>query len=404
MIKGRVRCTTTQAAPNSRNLMSLADTHHPTAEAIVCGAGTAGLAAAAALRAVGVDVIVLERTEEVGASWRTRYDGLRLNTTGWMSTQPGYRASRRRYGEFPSRNAWIQYLEDYAAHHRIDVRFGTQVRRLEAVNGGWRVETYREDLQARFVVIATGFDHEPHLPAWPGRNGFNGELIHASAYRNPEPYRGRDVLVVGPNTTGSEVAALLARGGAGRVRVACRTPPNLIARKILGISINVHGLALERLPLRVADQIIWIAQRLAFGKLDRYGLPRSPVGLATTMRQRQQAPAYDSGFVALLKAGRIEIVAAVAGFDGADVLLADETRIQPDAVIAATGYRRGLEPLVGHLGVLDEDGKPLVGSAEQHPSAPGLFFNGYRSNLSGQLRLMRPDARAIARAAKKQRP
>jgi putative flavoprotein involved in K+ transport len=85
------------------------------------------------------------------------------------------------------------------------------------------------------------------------------------------------------------------------------------------------------------------------------------------------------------------------------VLLADDTQIQPDAVIAATGYRRGLEPLVGHLGVLDEDGKPLVSGGKQHPSASGLFFNGYRSDLSGQLRLMRPDARGIARAVKGQR-
>jgi putative flavoprotein involved in K+ transport len=202
--------------------------------------------------------------------------------------------------------------------------------------------------------------------------------------------------------TGSEVAALLSKGEAGRVRVACRTPPNLTARKVLGVSVNILGLALERLPLRVADQAGWWTQRMLFGKLDRYGLPRSPVGVATQSR-RQQAPAYDSGFVGLLKAGRIEIVPAVVGFDGADVLLADDTRIQPDAVIAATGYRRGLEPLVGHLGVLDENGVPLVSGGDDHPSAKGLFFNGYRSNLSGQLRLMRPDARAIARAVKSQR-
>ena len=370
----------------------------------MCGAGTAGLAAAAALRAVGVDVVVLEQTDQVGASWRTRYDGLRLNTPGWMSTQHGYRASRRRYGEYPSRDAWIQYLEDYAAHHRVDVRFGTQVRRLGSEDGGWRVETNREHLQARFVVIATGFDHDPDLPDWPGRDGFTGELIHSSAYRNPEPYRGRDVLVVGPNTTGAEVAALLSKGGASRVRVASRTPPNVTRRKILGASINLHGIVLNHVPLRVADQIGWLSQRITFGRLDRYGLPRSPSGIATTMSHRRRGPAYDDGFVALLKAGRIEIVAAVEGFDRQDVLLADGARIQPDAVIAATGYRRGLEPVVGHLGLLDEDGVPLVTGGNQHPSAPGLFFNGYRTDLSGQLRLMRPDARAIARAARRQKP
>lgn len=374
--------------------------HHPTAEAIVIGAGTAGLAAAATLRGAGVDVIMLERTDRVGASWRTRYDGLRLNTTGWMSTQPGLRASRRRYGEFPSRDAWVQYLEDYAAHHRIDVRFDTQVRRLESVNGEWRVQSDREDQQAHFVVIATGFDHDPNLPDWPGRDGFTGELIHSSAYRNPDPYRGRDVLVIGPGTTGSEVAAYLAKGGAGRVRVACRTPPNLITRKILGASINISGIALNHLPVRVGDQLSWLSQRIVFGNLDRYGLPRSPDGLATTMRHRQQAPAYAEAFVPLLKAGQIEIVAAVEGFDGPNVLLADGTRIEPEAVIAATGYRRGLEPLVGHLGVLGEDGIPLVSGGKQHPSAPGLFFTGYRPDLSGHLRPMRHEARAIAKAAR----
>ena len=51
------------------------------------GAGAAGLAAAALLRKRGFQTIVLERTEAVGARWRTRYDGLRLNT---MRTHHGF--------------------------------------------------------------------------------------------------------------------------------------------------------------------------------------------------------------------------------------------------------------------------------------------------------------------------
>jgi putative flavoprotein involved in K+ transport len=379
------------------------DERNALAEAIVLGAGTAGLAAAASLRRVGVEAIVLEQTDKVGASWRTRYDGLRLNTPGWMSTQPGYRAGVRRYGEYPSRDAWIQYLEDYASHHRIDVRFGTQVRRVELSDGGWHVDTGGGVLDARFVVVATGYDREPNLPDWPGRAGFTGELIHSSAYQNPDPYRGRDVLVVGPNITGSELAHFISKGGAGRVRVSCRTPPNVMRRKYLGVPVQLNGVALHHVPLPVADEIIWRGQRLFFGNLERYGLPRAPLGVATTLRRRQQAPVFDDGFIAGVKAGRIEIVAATEGFDGPDVLLADGARIQPDAVIAATGYKRGLEGLVGHLGVLDENGIPIVSGGKQHASAPGLFFNGYRTELSGQLRLMRPDARAIARAAKRQR-
>jgi putative flavoprotein involved in K+ transport len=109
-------------------------------------------------------------------------------------------------------------------------------------------------------------------------------------------------------------------------------------------------------------------------------------------------PAIDPGFVDAVKEGRIGIVAAVDGFDGPDVLLADGSRIQPEVVIAATGYRRGLEPLVGHLGVLDSDGRPVVSGAKTHPRAAGLHFIGYTTPLSGQLRQMRIDAKRIARA------
>jgi putative flavoprotein involved in K+ transport len=253
------------------------------------------------------------------------------------------------------------------------------------------------------VVIATGYDREPNLPDWPGRDSFTGDLIHSTDYRNPDPYRGHDVLVVGPNITGSEVAHFLSTGGAGRVRVSCRTPPNVMRRKYLGVPVQLNGIALHHVPLPVADEIIWLGQRLFVGNLDRYGLPRSPLGVATTLHRRRQAAVFDDGFVAAVKAGRIEIVAAVEGFDGPDVLLANGTRIQPEAVIAATGYRRGLEGLVGHLGVLDDDGIPLISGGDEHPSAKGLFFNGYRAELSGQLRLMRPDARAIARAVRRQK-
>jgi putative flavoprotein involved in K+ transport len=373
------------------------------AEVVVCGAGAAGLAAGATLGRAGVDALVVDRSDRVAASWRSRYSALRLNAPGWMSTMPGYRATVRRYGEFPSRDQWVRYLEDYSSHHQLDLRFGTEVERIARLDGGWQVQTSAGTLDAQAVVVATGFDHDPYIPDWPGREGFSGELSHACAYQDPEPYRGRDVLVVGPGVTGSEVAHLIAAGGAARVRVACRTPPHIVRRKWLGVSINIPGVVLNHLPLRVADEITWTAERVFSENLSRYGLRRPPVGLATQMAKRGQAPAYDAGFVASVKAGRIEIVAAVEGFDGAEVLLADGSRIQPDAIIAATGYRRGLEPLVGHLGVLGERGTPLVHGGRQHPSAPGLFFTGYRTELSGQMRLMRFDARAIARAVAKAR-
>ena len=367
-------------------------------DAVVCGAGAAGLAAGAALQRAGADVVVLERSDQVAASWRTRYPALRLNTPGWMSTQPGFRASRRRYGEYPSRDEWIRYLEEYTAHHVLDVRFKTVVQKIERSDDGWEVLFDDGIIKAPMVVMATGFDHDPHLPDWPGRESFAGDLIHASEYVDPTPYVGKDVLVVGPGVTGTEIAFHLLEGGAARVRVSSRTPPHFYQRKWLGVPMQILGIPLNHVPLNMADTMAWSTERRIFGDLTPYGLPKPPLGAASQLELNQQAPACDDGFVTALKAGRITVVAAVEGFDGADILLADGSRIQADSVIAATGYRRGLGPLVGHLGVLDDRDTPLTHGGDPIPNAPGLYFAGYRGDLSGQLRLMKFHARSIAKA------
>ena len=85
------------------------------------------------------------------------------------------------------------------------------------------------------MVVATGYNHTPVMPDWPGREGFPGDLIHGQDYRNPEPYRDRDVLVVGSGNTGAEIAVDLVDGGAKRVRIAIRTPPHILLREVNGM-------------------------------------------------------------------------------------------------------------------------------------------------------------------------
>lgn len=106
----------------------------------------------------------------------------------------------------------------------------------------------------------------------------------------------------------------------------------------------------------------------------------------------------DVGLIDAVRAGSVEVVAAVKGFEEGEVLLTDGERISPDAVIAATGYERGLEGLVGHLGVLDERGRPVVHGARTPAGAPDLYFTGFTNPISGNLREMALDAQRIARA------
>ncbi len=359
------------------------------------GAGVAGLSAAVELGRRGVGAVVLDRADQVGSSWAGRYDGLRLNTFRSLSS-PLHSRIPRSAGRWPTRQALVDHLKEYADRKRVEIEFGVAVRRIERRPGGYELQTTGGPRSARFVVVATGYDQAPSMPEWPGAAAFEGELIHAREYRNPDPFAGCDALVVGAGNTGTEIAVQL-QGLADRVRIAVRTPPNLVPLELFGVPITHLARLSEMVPDQIVDLVGRGIQRIAFGDLTPYGLPRAPDGIGTELRVKGLGPVADRGIVDALRSGRIELVPAVEGFDGADVVLAGGRRIRPGVVIAATGYRMGLESLVGHLGVLDPSGRPTRRRGEAHPAAPGLHFNGCWLPLSGELPAMRRTTRTIGR-------
>jgi putative flavoprotein involved in K+ transport len=366
-----------------------------TPEVVVVGAGSAGLATAALLRRRGVDPLVLEAGPEPGAAWRTRYDRLRLHTPRLLSGLPGRRIPRR-HGRWVRRDDLIAYLHEYAAAERLEVRCGVRVERLDPDGGGWRLETSAGPLRAGDVVVATGYNGAPWIPDWPGRETFAGELVHSSAYRNPEPYRGRDVLVVGAGNSGAEIATDVAEGGAARARLSVRTPPQIVRRATAGIPAQLIGMAIRTLPPEWVDPVSKALRRAAIPDLAPWGLPRPELGLRSAFLATGTTPILDVGIVDAIRRGAVAVVAAVEGFDGAELLLADGSRVAPEAVIAATGFRAGLEPLVGHLGVLGPRGLPAKTDGE--PALPGLWFVGFVPTLGGQLREGSIAARKVADA------
>lgn len=373
-------------------------------DVVVIGAGPAGLAAAGALSHRGVPSVVLERSDHIANSWRNHYDRLHLHTVRWLSHLPGYKLPRR-LGNWVAKDDLVEYLERYAEVHNLDVRTGVEVDRVDREGDGWIVRTSEGDFEADRVIVATGYNKHPFLPDWPGMESYTGELMHSAYYKNPEPYRDKDVLVVGTGNSGAEICVDLVEGGARSVRVSVRTPPAVQKRDTFGFPGQAIGVLMRHVPIPVMDRLAPAMQKAAVGDLSEYGLPLPPLGAFSRFVANDVTPILDVGLVPLLKQRKVEVVAAVDGFDGDDVLLADGTRIQPQGVIAGTGFKRGLEPLVGHLGVLEPGprGRPVVHGAETHPQAPGLHFIGYSNPISGMLREIAIVARRIARAVSRER-
>ena len=171
------------------------------------------------------------RPTEVASSWRSRYDGLRLNTWRRFSHLPG-RPYPKGTPTFPSRDQVIEHVERHAGEDGMELWLGTRVERVERDDGGWAVHTRRG--RAASAAGDRGHGPGPALPSFPsgpGARAFEGELLHSSEYRNPAPFEGTAVLVVGPGSSGMEIAHELTEGGAAKVWLAVRTPPNILLRQ-----------------------------------------------------------------------------------------------------------------------------------------------------------------------------
>jgi putative flavoprotein involved in K+ transport len=272
-------------------------------DVVIVGAGPAGLAAAATLRRRGIDATIIERGR-MGEPWRGRYDRLHLHTIRSLSHLPGYRIPRE-FGRWVARDQFVQYLEQYAAHHRLVPRLEVEATRIDRDDGHWSVRTTTGTIAARVVVVATGYTRLPHLPRWPGT--FDGPVIHSVQYRNPQPYRDQDVLIVGAGNSGTEIAVDLAEGGARRVRIAVRTAPNILRRDVKGFPIQLLGIVFRRLPPRLLDQLILVLERATVPDLSACGLQR-PGAPFSQFRHTGTVPIIDVGFIDAVRSGVIEVV------------------------------------------------------------------------------------------------
>lgn len=364
---------------------------------LVVGGGAAGLSTAGALAKRGIASTVLERDERIGSSWTRRYRSLHLHTTRRYSGLAHFPISRDR-PRYLSKNDYAAYLREYAAALALDVSLGEEVRSVRFIDDQrgerrWRVQTSRATRHANSVVLATGLYSEPVMPRWSGIEAFSGCLLHSSEYSDAAAYSGQKALIIGLGNSGAEIAADLAANGAASVAVSVRTIPPIVTREMLGcVPVQLLGIALTPLPVpRLIDRCSDWLRRFSIGDLTSFGLGRAEWGAFTS----QRPAVIDTGFLDQLKQRRIVIRADLAHFDASGVVYRDGSRDAIDLVVAATGFRTGLEKIMRIPGRTDETGGP--GSSSGMPTAqPGLYFVGFDETVRGQLFEINRQSRRVA--------
>jgi cation diffusion facilitator CzcD-associated flavoprotein CzcO len=297
-----------------------------------------------------------------------------------------------------SRDDYVAHLEAFTADRGVDVRCGVAVARVDRGGTRWRLHTGDGTMEAADVVVATGHERVPHIPDWPGRDGFLPLVQHVAEVRRVADLAGRRVLLVGAGNSGVEMAGQLVDAGVNELWLSVRTPPTILPLELAGLPMDLLGVAGRGLPERVRDIIAKRISRLVVGDLSRYGLPAPAVGPYRRLRTTGVTGAVDRGFARHLRAGHLHVVPEVERLAGEEVILRDGRTLGPDVVVLATGFRAGLEPLVGHLGVLDSKGSPRAGPGRAIRGADGLWFIGFWPALEGSVRRHPIEAHRIARA------
>ena len=297
---------------------------------------------------------------------------------------------------YPSRDQVVQYLQSYAAEHHITPRLGVAVHSVKRGGHGFTVDTSSGVMRPRVVVMATGYNDVPKWPSVAGLDSFRGTAIHAGAYKNAMPYRGKRTLVVGCGNSGAEIALDLAEQGVD-VAMVVRGPVHVVPRDLFGRPIQHTNILLSYLPLALRDAIAMATIGLVVGDLSRWSIVRPKVGPNRLIEETGRIPILDLGTIAMVKQGKIRIVPAVEEILPDSVRFAGGAEHPFEAIVFATGYTPGVGNVIaGFEAIADARGRPHRFGEET--GIAGLYFVGFKNPTTGALREIALEAPRVARA------
>lgn len=194
---------------------------------LIIGAGLSGLGAAIKLIQRGItDIVVLERADEVGGTWRDNtYPGVACDVPSLLYSY-SFEQNPNWSRTFSSGAEIQQYIQDVVAKRGVRkyIRFNQNVRAItwDEDQQLWLVQTQTTKYRARTVIASYGPLATPALPRIDGIDTFGGKIIHTGRWDHDYDFTGKTVAVIGTGSTAVQVIPELVRL-AGKVRVFQRT-------------------------------------------------------------------------------------------------------------------------------------------------------------------------------------
>jgi len=344
-------------------------------ENLIIGAGPAGLAVAGRMSKQNLPFVMVEQAENVVSSWRGHYDRLCLHTVRQLSHLP-HLPIPASYPTYLPRLSLIEYFESYVSTFKIEPLLNKTVKKVVKERPYWRVEINADEIiYAKNVIVASGVNRVPSVPKWEGKDNYEGLLIHSRTYKNPDPFKGKNTLVIGMGNTGAEIALDLAEQGVD-CALSVRSEINVVPRDLNGRPTQLTAKSLEKFPFGLGDWLGTQIRKFYYGDLSKYGLRTSKLSPVVQLKKTGKTPVIDLGTIQKIKEGKIKVFGDVQSFTTNGLNFKKEGSVNFDAVILATGYKAKVEDFIpGIESFLDQYRVPKQVIGED--KFKGLYFVGF---------------------------
>ncbi|WP_449537624.1 flavin-containing monooxygenase [Ferdinandcohnia sp. Marseille-Q9671] len=314
-------------------------------DVVIIGAGQAGLSMGYYLSKTNCSYVLLDKAKEIGESWRTRYDSLTLFTPREYSQLPGLNMNGSKQG-YPTKDQVADYLEQYAEYQALPVQLETEIKRVTQTDTGFRIETSKDEVLSRNVVVATGPFQTPFIPSFEQALSSSVFQLHSSQYKNPSQLKNGPVLVVGGGNSGAQIAA------------------ELSGEREVFLSV---GQKLTLLPQDIGGKSI-------FWWFDKLGILNASVTskLGSFLKSRPD-PIFGFELKRAIKRGKITIKSRVIDIKNDTFIFQDKSELAVPNVVWSTGFQSAYQWL--HIpNLFDQSRQPI--HKRGITNINGLYFLG----------------------------
>ncbi|KAK5812276.1 Flavin-containing monooxygenase YUCCA10 -like protein [Gossypium arboreum] len=349
-------------------------------QVIIVGAGPSGLAMAACLNHHSIPYIILEREDCIASLWKKyAYDRLHLHLDKQFCVLP-HMPFPDSYPRFVSRQQFVSYLDDYVSRFKISPLYRRTVESAEfdGETGKWIVKARNlgsgevEELEGRFLVVASGETSDPFTPVIEGLNTFPGDVLHSTRFRNGKAFQNQKVLVVGSGNSGMEIAFDLANHGA-QTSLVVRSPVHILSRDMIYLGL----ILVKYIRVNLVDSLMVMLSKLVYGDLSKYGIYRPKDGPFFMKAAYGKYPITDIGTCKKIKSQEIRVLPSICSIRGNEVVFENGTTHPFDTIVFCTGFKRSTNVwLKGDDYLLNDDGISKLSFPNHWKGKNGLYCVG----------------------------